>query len=332
MSNTPAPIESPFNHTPPASSSPKPSLVDLIHSDDGSGYLHSNIMVSLESENVDIDAVDANGSTALILATQRNEEELVKILLGCGASLRIINQNGESAYSIAQANNAAEILNLLEERMHFLNTELIQTILHEQDETTKILTVNNLLSEGAYPNTQFINSLGHLVPVLILATMQQDSEVVSELLYYQANVNFRDSSGASAAIYAHHLGNKDIFNQLLERSLENCSKSNFSPESCSALVGSLGNILNSKFNPPFFDNSNLILLAQALPQDEFLLACIKEELSSRCLQEPELEEEVKKIDERIDGNYFRPINPFASFNALSSGQLSGRSSTVRSNS
>lgn len=331
MTQTPSPIDSQFN-LPPSQSSPKPSLVGLIHSDDGSGYLHSNILVSLESENVDIDAVDSNGSTALILATQRNEEELVKILLGCGANLRAINQNGESAYSIAQANNAIDIVNLLEERSNFLSAELVQTILNEQDDGTKIITVNNLLSEGASPNTQLVNSQGHLVPILVLATMQQDSEVISELLHYQADVNLKDSVGTTAAMYAHHLGNKDIFNQLLERSLENCTESNFSQESRREMVDSLGKILNSKFNPPFFDNANLINLAEAFPEDEFLLACIKEELKTRSLQERDLEEEIKKIDATIDGGNFRPINPLASFNALSSSQLSGRPSPVRSNS
>ncbi|KAG5675097.1 hypothetical protein PVAND_005029 [Polypedilum vanderplanki] len=73
-----------------------------------------------ESTNVDINAVDNFGWTALMMAACENSLESFQLLLNCGADLKIQDRTGNTATSLAKKKNHKEILNAIEE---FLNRQ-----------------------------------------------------------------------------------------------------------------------------------------------------------------------------------------------------------------
>jgi ankyrin repeat protein len=64
--------------------------------------------------NVDVNALDADGQTALILAIQHNHVEIVRALLAHGANPNTANSRGFTPLRAARARNNLAILTALE--------------------------------------------------------------------------------------------------------------------------------------------------------------------------------------------------------------------------
>ena len=66
---------------------------------------YEDVVVALLARKVDIDAIDARGDSALILAVRSKNIELANLLLERGADYRLVNQKGKSAVDLAYADN-----------------------------------------------------------------------------------------------------------------------------------------------------------------------------------------------------------------------------------
>ena len=68
---------------------------------------------SLMAEHVDVNASDVDGSTALLWAAQRNNPEIVDILLASGANAKAATRNNVTPLSMACVNGNAAIIERL---------------------------------------------------------------------------------------------------------------------------------------------------------------------------------------------------------------------------
>ncbi len=72
-------------------------------------------MENLAAAGVHVDAKNANGNTALMLAAQEGRLQAVRVLLGARADPVIRNKKREQAHTIAAAANHPEVTALLQE-------------------------------------------------------------------------------------------------------------------------------------------------------------------------------------------------------------------------
>ena len=71
-------------------------------------------MQILLSANADVNAVDEDGETALYLAAEAGDSDIVKLLLDAGADVNIRNEDGETALVIARKENQQRVVQVLE--------------------------------------------------------------------------------------------------------------------------------------------------------------------------------------------------------------------------
>lgn len=74
---------------------------------------HKDISVALIKAGADVNAQNYNGATALIYATENNNEQMVKILLEAGANVKLKTKQGYDALNIAQKFGRTNIIKLL---------------------------------------------------------------------------------------------------------------------------------------------------------------------------------------------------------------------------
>lgn len=70
----------------------------------------------IENKYYDIDSIDSDGNTALIVAVKNNNLKVVKVLLDLGADLSLTDTLEKNALDYALENNHKEIISLLKER------------------------------------------------------------------------------------------------------------------------------------------------------------------------------------------------------------------------
>jgi ankyrin repeat protein len=75
----------------------------------------AEIISLLISNGCDINCLDKNGSTPLIIAVENENVEIVKVLLKLGAKKQINNNKGENVFTIVNKLKNIEILNMLNE-------------------------------------------------------------------------------------------------------------------------------------------------------------------------------------------------------------------------
>ena len=99
--------------------------VDLSRNDSNEGgtILHTlthntpeEVVKKILAQGVDINAVDNNGNTALMLASKLSEPRLALILLRAGARTDITNKDGQTALDIAKKLRRTQVIQLLEKR------------------------------------------------------------------------------------------------------------------------------------------------------------------------------------------------------------------------
>jgi len=169
---------------------------------------------SLLLENSDINAQLTDGNTALHLAVEKNNLEMVNFILGV-KNILVDKQNGRCApIHLACLKNKIEIVgmliragadvNVLQET--YGNTPLQIAIYNSFNSLIEFL-----LDNGADPN--FFD--GEQTP-LYMATLYKNTKVVSLLIKRGANVNLRNSDGTTALQGACWGGIVEIFKILVE--------------------------------------------------------------------------------------------------------------------
>ena len=122
----------------------------------------------------DINEVDADDATPLMMAIETNNYKIIKLLLDRGANINMAKEHGITALMMA-----------MDEDIIYSNNQMY-------------LTVKLLLDRGA--NINMVNEGGETA--LILSVMLNHNEIVDLLLDAGADKNIKDNNGKAALDYA----------------------------------------------------------------------------------------------------------------------------------
>lgn len=155
---------------------PPTALLDAVRAGDA-----PRVRTLLQLKNVDVNQTTSDGSTALHLAVERDDEALVGMLLRSGAHVKAVNRYGVPALAIAAVNGHAGIL-------------------------------TRLLEAGADPNV----GLSSDETPLMTAARAGKADALRVLLARGANVHARDTRGQTALMWAAARNNADAVTILIE--------------------------------------------------------------------------------------------------------------------
>jgi excisionase family DNA binding protein len=184
---------------------------------------------ALIHNGVDINARDAFGRTALIIAASQGHTYIVQILLEQGADPHVRDNVGTTALIAAEARGYARIASLLrssstdkgEAEVRPSNREnhgvpssgmSLQRAVDQGD----VSNVNALISGGADVNARTEDGW----TPLMLATIKGYAEVAQALLKQGADVNARNKKGWTALMFAVSMGDLDTMRVLLDGGAE----------------------------------------------------------------------------------------------------------------
>lgn len=154
----------------------------------------------LITEGADLNAQAAEGSSALLLATHRNNVEIARALIDAGADVNQKNQMQDSAYLLAGASGYNDILKLtlahgadLKSTNRYGGTALIPAC-----ERGHVETVRLLIDAGV--DLDHVNRLGWtcLMEAIVLSDGgPAHQQIVTQLIKAGADLNLPDSEGRS---------------------------------------------------------------------------------------------------------------------------------------
>lgn len=142
-----------------------------------------DLIRTILSNGVDINARSRTGSTPLIKAAADNQPEIIQLLIDSGANVNESNRSGYSALTRAAGNGYLEIVEIL-------------------------------LAHNASPDPQPNRAI---TTPLMKAAQGGYEEIVEQLLKAGANINAKNKSGSTAISKAIQYGHAAILQQLLKR-------------------------------------------------------------------------------------------------------------------
>ena len=161
---------------------------------------------ALLSQKADVNAVQADGATALHWAVYRGDLTLADLLIRAGADHRIANRDGVTPLSLASSNGNAAL-------------------------------VAEILKAGADPNEPLPTGKTNLM----LAARAGNPDAVKALLDAGADVNAREGlRGTTALMWAADRARPDVVKLLVERGADLRARSNAAPPGRGARLGKSG--------------------------------------------------------------------------------------------
>lgn len=194
-----------------------------------------NIFEQRESPNYD--AINSDGNTALILATQLRQTEVVRLLLSMGASVNIQNKSKDDALIKATdplyGPSTTEIIQLLLDNGANPNTRgfLGQTALTHTIGANDKKTIKLLLTKGVKLNynllyrikdtdmCRFLLENGATIDEhqWIYAAEDSEPKLIALLLKHGAGLNDQDNKGNTALMLAAEQNNVEVVKLLLKK-------------------------------------------------------------------------------------------------------------------
>jgi ankyrin repeat protein len=207
----------------------------------------------LLAQGVDVDAAEADGSTPLAWAAQRNSVELVDLLIAAGANVKAANRYNVAPLSLVCTNGNAVIVE------HLLNAGADPNSTSEQGQTalmTAALTgrpdaVKVLLTHGAKVNAQEPNK----GQTALMWTASEGNAAAAEMLVeFGADVKAKSKNGFTAFLFAVRNGHTDTAKVLLAHG---ANVNDMAPDATSALNMAVVNA--------YFELASILLDAGANP-------------------------------------------------------------------
>jgi len=151
-------------------------------------------VVELLKAGADADAKNKNGDTPLHCATLINCEGAVEALLSGGSRIDAKNKGGYTAFDLARKNNHQKIIEMINQRKLYLNSEFFEAAVVDPD----FEKAKNFLAKGANVNTKDVNgntALHH-------AAANGEVAFVVELLKAGANAEAKNKNRDTPLHYA----------------------------------------------------------------------------------------------------------------------------------
>lgn len=162
---------------------------------------YTAIVRQLLKKNVDINVQDGLGNTALIIAIRHDDARLTRLLLGNKADYSIKNKKRKTAVDLALARKNAAVLKVLESKGIDVKPR------HTTYAKTDIKSFRQSIQQSS--------SVYKGWPILSIASLLGEKEIVSQLLKQGADINARDKSGYTALHRASSKGQYDTVRMLL---------------------------------------------------------------------------------------------------------------------
>lgn len=172
-----------------------------VHIASTQGY--ENIIGKLIEHKIDIDAQNDLGNTALMIAIRHDNAGIVDLLLKHKADPRLKNRNGRSAVDIARTTSQANIVKVFTR--------------YKIDLKTKPKNYADLDLESFQQSIKQSASLYKSWPLLSIASLLGEKEIVKQLISQGVNINETDDSGYSPLHRAASKGNIDSIKLLLSK-------------------------------------------------------------------------------------------------------------------
>ena len=171
------------------------SLVDAIKANDIA------TIRTLLDKKADVNAVQADGTTALHSAVDREAVEIVRVLIRAGANVKAANRYGATPLWLAALNGNAVIIGMLLEAGADAATASAEgeTALMVASRTGKLDAVNALLARGADPN---VKERWRGQTALMWAAAEGHAPIVDALVARGADVKTRSNGGFTALLFA----------------------------------------------------------------------------------------------------------------------------------
>lgn len=170
---------------------------------------------SLLQQQVDVNASQADGATALSWAAHRDDLETAELLIRAGARVNAANDYGVTPLSLACGNGNAAMVEMLLKAGADPNAALPtgETVLMTAARTGSVDAVKALLAHGANANAK---ESWRGQTALMWAVEQKHPEVAQSLIESGANVHARTNSGFTPLLFAARVGDLDSARVLLE--------------------------------------------------------------------------------------------------------------------
>lgn len=173
----------------------------------------------LEDKQYNVNEVNKQNESALLIATHNDFVEIAKMLIDSGADVNQQDNIQDSSYLYAGAQGKTDILAYMLE-----NSEPNQKVYNRFGGNTIIpaaekghLDTVKLLLEDGKVDINHQNNFGYTALIEAVALTDGSKvyqDIVSELLKYGADTSLKDSSGKTAADYAKEMGYNTILKMI----------------------------------------------------------------------------------------------------------------------
>jgi uncharacterized protein len=174
-------------------------LVDAVKAGD-----RAAVRASLD-RRVDVNAPQADGTTALHWAVDGDDPEIVRMLVRAGANARAVNRYGATPLWLAAVNGSETAIGILVEAGADANTASVdgETVLMVAARTGQVGAVKALLAHGAAVNAK---EAWRGQTALMWAAGEGHAGVVEALVERGADIHARSNGGFTALLFAARAG------------------------------------------------------------------------------------------------------------------------------